>query len=71
MGVVIVTAEGLLRRNAEGGRRPRGVCLSSPYAVCRSVMNIALANHRTLMHRVLLFQDYLYRFYQKILHSDW
>ena len=71
MGVVISTAEGLPWRNAEGGRRPLGVCLSSPYAECRAVMNIALATHRTVMQRVLLFQDYLYRFYQKMLHSDW
>ena len=71
MGVVITTAEGLLRRNAEGGQRPLGVCLSSPYAECRAVVNIALATHRTVMHRVLLFHDYLYRFDQKMLHSDW
>ena len=68
MSVVIATAEGLPRRNAEGGRRPLSVCLSSP---CRAVMNIALSTHRAVMHRVLLFQDYLYRFYQKMLHSDW
>ena len=52
-GIVTGTAKGLPRRNAEGGRRPRGVMY--PYAECRAVMNIALATHRRVMHRVLLF----------------